>query len=197
MAEVVGENVRRRRDELDLLQEELAREIRLAGPSWSRTTVAKTENGTREPSAQELLALSYALQAPLSELLGGRDGLLLLRAGTEVSLPELTARIADNAPVLASVDLSVRRIADAYEEHDDAEQHAAKLLSRPVEDVRRAATALWGHRLSTEREHRLDDAARSESMDRETRRAQRGHITRRLMRELRQHFAATPTRRKR
>lgn len=187
--EVIGDNVRRGREAQDLLQEELARDVRLLGPKWSYTTVVRTEGGQREPSASELLALAVALQMPLSELLAGGDGDVETRPDQMVPLEGIRKNIAGNLPPIARAALDWQQMADTLQVGLQAEAHAARRLGRTVSDVRVAASALWGRPYHVERDHRLQAVLDAAQPDPETRRAQRGHVSRKLLAELRHHFA--------
>ena len=187
--DVIAANVRRGREAQDLLQEELARQVRLLGPKWSNTTVVRTEGGQREPSSAELLALAVALQMPLSELLAGGDGHVETRPGQTLPLDRIRDNIAHDEPPIPKAALDLQQIIDTLDVGFEAEDHAARRLGRTVGDVRTAASALWGRPYHVEREQRLQAVLDQARPDPETRRAQRGHVSRKLLAEIRQHFA--------
>ncbi len=192
--DVVGANVRTAREAQDMLQEELAREVRLAGPKWSYTTVVRLEGGKREPSMRELVALATALQVPLSELLAGGEGTVELRPGMAADLAKLRENIADNLPPIPRASLDIQHGVDKWSLSFEAESHAAKRLNCSVEELRSAATALWGHPYYIERDARLQGLRDGAPADPESRRSQRGHVSRRLLAELRRYFDREATR---
>lgn len=212
VAQVIGRNVRRLREERGLLQEELAAEIRRVGPRWAQTTVAEAENGRRATfSLLDLFALSCALQAPLADLLAGGEGGVQLRSGLTLDVTDLHDRLTHNEPVLDPAEVALAgakpgydRMRAAYAEHDAAERHAARRLGVTVEQVRAAAPELWGLALASERDRRLNERTRrlmaeegtsfdkllTGQPDPETRRAQRANMGRQLLAELRDHLAS-------
>lgn len=187
--EVIGANVRRRREQLGMVQEELARDVSLLGPRWTHVTVVRTESGQRSPSILELLALSTALALPLQDLLAGGDGRLEFRGGAfSIELADLRDNILNHEPVLPRSSLDFQRGADWWRAGLSAEEHAAKRIGRSTEDLREAASALWGRPFLAERDERLRDVLDEGRPDPETRRAQRGHVSRKLLTELRNYF---------
>ena len=72
LADVVAQNVRRRREALGLSQEQLAAQLRLIGLRWTRVTVAQFEGRSgrtkRNVTLGEALALAKALDVDVSAL---------------------------------------------------------------------------------------------------------------------------------
>jgi hypothetical protein len=106
-----------------------------------------------------------------------------------VPLEGIRKNIAGNLPPIARAALDWQQMADTLQVGLQAEDHAARRLGRTVSDVRVAASALWGRPYHVERDHRLQAVLDAAQPDPETRRAQRGHVSRKLLAELRHHFA--------
>ena len=66
---ISGKNVRKRRKELGLSQEELAARLQLAGLETSQRTISRIEIGSRVVQDYELNFYSKALNLSLEELL--------------------------------------------------------------------------------------------------------------------------------
>lgn len=62
---MIGKNIRKLRESLDMSQEELAKAVGLTRP-----IISQIENGTRKVSAEELPAFSHALNASIEQILG-------------------------------------------------------------------------------------------------------------------------------
>lgn len=69
LSAAVGRVVAERRHSLDLTQAGLARLLRATGLSWTGVTVAKVENGQRDVSAADLVALGLALGLTPAQML--------------------------------------------------------------------------------------------------------------------------------
>lgn len=101
--EVVGGQVRGRREALGLTQDELGRQLEpLLGRPWSRQAVSAAEKGDRSFGAAELVALAAVLHATVGDLLrppvqaaavdlGGPD-----MVPREMLLAVITARLREN-----------------------------------------------------------------------------------------------------
>ena len=63
----VGQNIRRRREEMNLSQEELAHAI----GKKSRSAISKIEKGTNDVGQSDLLAIAAALDTTAADLLDG------------------------------------------------------------------------------------------------------------------------------
>lgn len=177
---VVGENVKRLREERVLTQHELANRWRGEGLRWARSKIAALENGHRDQvSAGVLILMAKGLDVPVNELLSG-DGLIGLEpAEVHLSREEARALLAGVPPSVAAVACVPQREADAA---------LAKLLGLPVDVIVRAAEEIFGGlTLTAERDRRVDGMGTLTVTERG---AHRGHITRELAREIQQHLAA-------
>lgn len=97
----VGQNIRRRREEMNLSQEELAHAI----GKKSRSAISKIEKGTNDVGQSDLLAIAAALDTTAADLLDGPKILSDLTQNTQriVRLPVLGA-IAGGIPIEAYED---------------------------------------------------------------------------------------------
>lgn len=88
-AEVLARNVRAARSRADIGQESLAARMRALGhKAWIRQTVGSTERGRRRPAAEEILALSLALETSIAALMapGDEDKIIDLPSGETLSV---------------------------------------------------------------------------------------------------------------
>jgi transcriptional regulator with XRE-family HTH domain len=73
-ADVLVRNIRAARTRLDIGQESLAARMRALGyDAWIRQTVGSTERGRRRPTAEEVFALSLALETSIAALMAPKD----------------------------------------------------------------------------------------------------------------------------
>lgn len=70
-ANVSGQRIRKRREELGLSQEELAGKLQLAGLLIGQKAISRIETGERVVPDFELFYFSEALRVSVAELLGG------------------------------------------------------------------------------------------------------------------------------
>jgi transcriptional regulator with XRE-family HTH domain len=79
---------------------------------------------------------------------------------------------------------------DAFRLPSDAERHAGRRLGVEPAQVKLAARVLWDHRdFSEERDARIGDEDARAAMDKRTLQAQRGLVTREMLRELREFLS--------
>jgi 8-oxo-dGTP diphosphatase len=117
--EVVGGQVRERREALGLTQEQLGRQLEpLLGRPWSRQAVSAAEKGDRAFGAAELVALAAVLHATVGDLLrppvqeaavdlGGPD-----MVPREMLLAVVAARLREN-PNFAAIQETLSLLADS------------------------------------------------------------------------------------
>lgn len=73
-AEVVTRNIRAARSRQDLDQANIVKRMRALGyENWHRQTMGKVERGERRVTADEVLALSLALETSISSLVAAKD----------------------------------------------------------------------------------------------------------------------------
>ncbi|MDT3441297.1 helix-turn-helix domain-containing protein [Pseudofrankia sp. BMG5.37] len=193
VGQVVGENLRRIREERRLTQHEAALRCQTAGLPWTRVRVAAVERGARESvDLGTLRVLADAFDVELAEFFAGAGDVILspraqqTRAGLRAALRGVstTSEIGASDRVLSVLDdetpivrlRSHRRVVSV-----DADQALAERLSVELADVLRAADGLWGHSLTEERDRRVAALGDLEPGERQ---AHRGHITRELARDV-------------
>lgn len=194
--EMVGERVRARREGRGWLQQQLAREMGSAGIAWQRGTVAAVEGGHRKASAPELVILAGIFDRPLWRfLLADDDGEPVSIRGEMRQPRDVVLEMGTGAPVhrtLAAVSLTIRDGEDPRANQSggperggasgtESDVKAARALGVEVGDLQRLAVSTWGHSLEVERDARVD----VEGASARTVQARRGHVTRRLVEELR------------
>ncbi|MEU8275719.1 helix-turn-helix domain-containing protein [Microbispora bryophytorum] len=193
LGHVVGENLKRLRATAGLTQQQAARLLQANGVRWSRSHVAAFEAGDREVVDVGVLTLiARAFEVPPAELLDG-DGPIRITpeaTWTRAALREmLTAGETDEALTLIGQALRMA-VEAAGGEHVlvnplQADIDLAMRMGVRPELVTQAAERLWGHPLQAERDRRL---AEMEPMTEAQRRTRRGHITRKLTREIEPHL---------
>lgn len=205
LGSVIGERLRTARESAGLSQDEIAAAAGRAGLKWTRAAVASLETGRRRIDAEELLllpaVLAFVLGRPctLADLVADEDGDVLLAERVKRSQRDLRRQLAGKSAMASAKpppapDAYTSREADTSRE---AERHAARVLG--VDTARLASTSrrLWGHGLSEERDARLSEALEELSgLDVDVR-AVRGHITRKLLEELRPIVQPTRPKRRR
>jgi transcriptional regulator with XRE-family HTH domain len=183
---VVGENLKRLREQRGWTQQELASNLRANGLHWTRHQVAAAEIGRRDDiGVSELALLVHTLDVPAGDLFAG--------AGQMRLSPEASLDRAKFWPLLMG-DVTVRVLIEGLPAETatarlagvaDADHRLAERLSIPVETVLAAAEDRWGHSLTEERDRRVIELGD----DGGDRRARRGHITRQLGAELEQEIS--------
>lgn len=191
---LVGQQVRKVREQAGRSQDELAGAARRAGLDWTRAAVASLETGRRGLSAEELILLPTALS-----ILTGQDyrlGDLLPDAwietptGSSVHARSLRGLLAGESVAEANLippwgrRVKGARLSD-LEIQGEAVRHVAAVLNVSPKEIAATARRLWRHELTEERERRVVDRA-GEGASPQTLRALRGHVTRELLDELRQ-----------
>jgi transcriptional regulator with XRE-family HTH domain len=193
---VVGENVRRLREERSLTQHELAQVWKRQGLKWARSKIAALEAGNRpRVDCAELVMMAAGLQATVAELFEGSGEVHLtphpiivdrewLRAAfnsTQMSLwfdaqmlpgPEREARDEHMRGVLDTVKPY------PWDSPSEADGELARRLAVPTDVVVNAAINIFdGRTLTQERDRRVANLGQ---MPMSERMAHRGHVTREL-----------------
>ena len=211
--EFVARRVRELRSEKQWTQEQLVEVLRRTWDlPWSRATLANIERGNRAVSAKELIAL-FDIFDGSKGFFAGTGGVavtdqasLTLRAIQVAFTPEPFDSSGHDTPLyrasrkgraplgliadtlrLLDVDPTAEKVAAVMEGmKGDDEARAARSLAVPVKWLAYGAVMLWGRRLPQER-----DAAMQDPSDRSSSaKVLRGHITRSLLADLREHIEA-------
>lgn len=216
----IGKNVARIRAERGHTSERVAKSMQTLGFKWSPTVVSGLENGKKPVSIAELLGLAYSLSSrdfkvKLSDLFEGEDHIELtdrwdistksmqdiLNGGPGRqpldSYPKLHKNtweaIETGAKIASKVSAEISRYGKDIDINADepgrldqefsgqAELKAAKTLKVSKTELMGACLALWGHSLTVERDSRAA-GMRGQA---------KGHITRQLLEELRNHIEGT------
>jgi transcriptional regulator with XRE-family HTH domain len=189
--ELLAQRVRRRRREIGLTQDELARVAWAAGnPSMTRGVIAAVERGTADLTLPQLAVLIRVLGTDLKALLSS-GGKVFIDAGVAIEVDELVAQILGAAsPWEFTTDASAQIVLGRHGTVSGyvspigvAEHKASRRLGVSPEEVARAAGSLWSRSLAEERDARLLRLAPVGASAR-TIQALRGHITRTLLQEL-------------
>lgn len=199
--EVIGRNVRRRREELGASQDDVARALAARGWAASGGLLSAVEDGRRSVRVEELLRLAQVLNVEALLLLevpadsppvdlgwdryGGRElGFVIARSDN--SLPNRWTDLEERR--LAQLQFSKGGSGHGQSFFDsavgEAERHAARRLGIPATEVVERSRRLWHRTLTSERN---DRAARSVEPGASERRQAtiRAHVTRELLEELR------------
>ena len=94
LEEVIGENLRRIREDEGWSQDDLARRARAKGLPWSRSSVAAVEAGTKTLDLSEVLLLRLAVSGNFDQLLAGK-GFVVLGRGARIPLGGVRSLLAD------------------------------------------------------------------------------------------------------
>ncbi|WP_158886313.1 helix-turn-helix domain-containing protein [Amycolatopsis anabasis] len=182
---VIGDNLRRLREQLQLTQEEVAQLARAHDPAWDRRKVEAIENGRRQGlRVEDLLVLATALNVALGEFAAGEGevrlsehrivGRSLIRAilrGDHVrqDLSDLPSG-AKRAELFRARDQIAAAEAALHPAPVDADLVLAARLGVAPQVVLDSAYALWDKTLTEERDARLGDREQPEAGDRKARR---------------------------
>jgi transcriptional regulator with XRE-family HTH domain len=190
--ELLAQRARRRRREVGLTQDELARLAWTAGsPSMTRGVIAAVERGTADLTLPQLAVLVRVLSTDLETLLGS-GGKVFIDEGVAIEVDELVAQVLGRATDWEfETDSSARIVRGRHgivagylpAPIGEAEQNAGRRFGIRPEEVARAAGSLWSRSLAEERDRRLAALA-PEGASARTIQALRGHITRTLLKEL-------------
>ncbi len=187
--EQLGQRVKEVRKGLGWSQADVADLARDQGFRWSQPTIAQIEKGARSLSGVELIVLAFVLEATVAELTAGIElpedpwepALRGLKEGVKKWKQLLKKAGFTNGLVTIKV-LKAIEIASGRE----AERAAARKLGIDSKLLAAGAFRLWGHGLTEERNDRVAKRAGSTSV--KSRQALRGHVTRDLLKELRDQF---------
>jgi transcriptional regulator with XRE-family HTH domain len=196
----IGEQLRQLREARGVRQEDVAAGARRIGLRWNRPTVALVENGFRQLSIGELLAMPVIYMVIMKKELGSPSwepkkmltlgDLLPAKGWAEIgrgcTLPaSMLQDVANGNLEVTSFppDFLVSRESDEDVLEDDAlgdaEGKAARRLKVSTVEVAKAAREIWGHSLTEERDRRVVEKREGVSSPR-TLQALRGHVSRAL-----------------
>ncbi|MFI6732085.1 helix-turn-helix domain-containing protein [Nonomuraea sp. NPDC050451] len=221
---LIGQNMRRIREEHGIVLADVSRAARDLGLTWDPSAISRIETGKRDLNLEEFLALPLVMTLAVNQtvtLVQLLDGLGLVTIMDSfgrgfigqyvlamLAEPALAAR-PDIAPEKVSAIVSrhlhmdkrtaqARRV-DTEERSVHRElQAVADELGVHVDDVKQATRELWGKYTMSpyqEREQRLVGSGVDLSQPNKVR-TLRGHITRQIMNELREYFETRNKKRK-
>jgi hypothetical protein len=219
VTQIVGANMRRVRETNAKVLYDVAAAARDLGLTWDASAVSRIETGKRDLTLEEFLALPLVLTLALNEIvslvdlleMNDEQALNIKSFNQDTFVIPLFAMLAE--PWFASpfkADGNIVR--DTIREHLQTKKIKAQIAREPDEErsllrelraiaedlgvkpgeVMDACKALWGEHTilpADERERRLRDSGADLSSP-TTVRTLRGHISRQLMAELRDYFAA-------
>ena len=202
LAEAIRGRIRTLREALGWTQEELALRARMFGLDWDHVTVKNIEAGTRDLTIAEWFLVLMIFDASVAEFFGDISDRLILLSSAVARPPQSLADMVSGRPTiswaLSDADAERwRRDEEMNAERRLAEQKAARALGVDVLKLKKAAQRLWARPLTHEREAQLALMTKGADVDPRTRQALRGHITRRLLKELREAGVGPPVPKKR
>jgi transcriptional regulator with XRE-family HTH domain len=201
---VVGENLRRLREQSRLTQHETARLLQRYGLRWSRSKIAAIESGERPNiGLVDVLILAMAFNIGLADLFEGNGDVIL--AG-QIALPRhlirelLLGKHVREQPETWDPDArreNLIRLEQTLAAFDttshagavEADQALASRLHVPVRVITGIALSLWDRTLTDERDTRVADLG---DLDPGERQAHRGHITRELSQQIETALSKEP-----
>lgn len=202
---LIGRRVRALREGRGWRQLDLARRLALVGLPWTQAAVATVESGDRQLVLEELVAFARVFGLPIAELLPvtnegerfpsvriGSDGLLLPAFRWYLSGGHQGNRDDDHQRKSLDRDDFDTEYADTLLEHEETVRKAAGRLGVDRQTVQRVALELWAMSLPRRRDADLADQLREQGLTKvaiRSRQALRGHITRRLLAQMRAAIA--------
>jgi transcriptional regulator with XRE-family HTH domain len=180
---LVGRNLRKLREELDLSQTDIAEGMAAAGfPVWRKATVADVERGARKVTLDELAGLADVTEHKLESFLAP-DADLSTEAERRAKV--LTGRLKPRTPD-GLEEVSVERAKEKLEAFLCME------LGCNVDELSKSCRSMYGHPdVWLERERRVfsQDIPSIENQRQELR-ARRGHATRAILAEMYERLEA-------
>lgn len=190
VGKVVGENLRRLRQERRLTQDAAAAQLLRTGLNWKRTHVSDLESGRRETlDIGALVVLAAAFDVTPRDFFEGTGAVLLTpRAehpehGSTATRDQIRTWLSGEKStlLLTGVQTSLVAVKHADWEARPIAASADKALAEKLDidpwHVVRAAEQLWGRSLTEERDRRVTDLGDLPVGERQ---AKQGHITRQL-----------------
>lgn len=184
-SELIRRRVRELRTERDWTQDELAFRARQHGLDWTADSVRHIEDGSRSVG-DDLVALLLIFRVGLGDFLG-TDGPPVLIGQYRLERPAELVGIVNGTFFTSG--LALERSLPLQGQQDRfraAEEKAARALGVSVSALNEASHRLWKWYLSDEREFRLEAAIGGREVSARSRQALRGHITRKLLDDLRE-----------
>lgn len=161
-------------------QADLAWRMSQMGLKWTPNRVTQLETLRRPVSLYEVAALAWAFEVPVVELLAGDDQVEAPDGQMIVPLAQIRAAIAGDT----SRQEAGRRLVRDVQYRDEI-RRLAKALDLQPDDLEQIADEMYGRTFVDEREARLGDIS---GLSKESLRTKRGHVTRALMEEVREHL---------
>lgn len=128
--ELIGRRITAVREALGIPQADLGQRLGTTlGTTWTRQQVSRAEHGHRAFTAAELIALAYALDVPIADLLTPPEGV------TEVQLPSgdvVGYRTVPGAGVATRVLGELRRLEETATRRAQIEQQERDLVNRLI-----------------------------------------------------------------
>jgi transcriptional regulator with XRE-family HTH domain len=191
MGKVVGENLKRLRQQRRQTQPDAAQFLHEHGLAWTRDHLSNVELGRRPVmELNTLMLLSWAYRVPLSEWFAGGGDVILSKTVTATreqvrnALPGSVGALTAHGELVQVITEKLRTAPSASVEADLA---VSERLKVPGGQVVAGARTLWaGRTLTQERDRRLGDTS---TMSPRTLQAKRGAMTRQLTREIAELFA--------
>lgn len=167
---------------------------------WRRPLIANLEAGNRRLDLGETIVLASIFGVPLVDLLPSER--LLLTEHRAMSPDHIRWYMTGGREGTASGDRDLEMdagylawILARSTEREEATAKAARALGISAADLADLAETVWGASLTAERDRRLAEMPDAEQVSVRSRQARRGHITRVLLSELRQHVTSKRPRR--
>jgi hypothetical protein len=181
---VIARNVIELRGVIGATQAQLAEKMRGRGFAWGTNRVTQVETLRRPVSLLEVVGLSYVFGVPVARLLTGEDDIDMPN-GSTMRLEDVRLALAGKGKGGVTVRDATTEELDEHKARYDDLRKIAKRVGVPPKDVDAAAYRVFGQSLFAERDERAGDLS-----DFPTRSAQtkRGHVTRKMVEELRTHF---------
>ena len=142
--DLIGDNVRERRERIGMTQEEFGKTVETyLGRSWTRQAVSAAENGRRDWRAEDLIAAALVLRISPTYLLQPKLNDVLELPGKAVSFDDMISQtITKDSSRLAaardSVDL-LRRVLDEVADQVENARQKAGFAAAMFEQAKRRA----------------------------------------------------------
>jgi transcriptional regulator with XRE-family HTH domain len=179
---LIAANLRARRLERGMTQAQLASAMRSLGFNWTPNRVTQIETGRRAVLLEEFFVLALLLRQPITGWLKG-DVDIRLPGGGVLEVKDVRAGMTVSG-LPDDISWLIKGDPHHVEPSDEELRRVAARVDLSVGTVQALAMYLWGRQFFEERDRRAGSLS---GLSRRSAQSKRGHATRALIAEMREH----------